>query len=167
MAAIPPCTTNMLKPWLGIAISVAQCWGRILWLGRHHTEITKFRNPHWVCEWMLIFSGVNLLLFAAIIFLRFSKWLYSQSYLHRLSSLASTHHTARNWITLPVSFLSNTTCNKYWSPICVLFKHYRSEMVAVLGPFEALPYYIHTYIHMCGGILITHKSPKMNIIYQN
>jgi hypothetical protein len=23
----------------------------------------------------------------------------------------------------------------------------RSEMVAVLGPFEALPYYIHTYIH--------------------
>jgi hypothetical protein len=26
-------------------------------------------------------------------------------------------------------------------------KHNRSEMVAVLGPFEALPYYIHTYIH--------------------
>jgi hypothetical protein len=23
----------------------------------------------------------------------------------------------------------------------------RSEMVAMLGPFEALPYYIHTYIH--------------------
>jgi hypothetical protein len=25
------------------------------------------------------------------------------------------------------------------------FKHNRSGMVAVLGPFEALPYYIHTY----------------------
>jgi hypothetical protein len=25
--------------------------------------------------------------------------------------------------------------------------HNRSEMVAVLGPLEALPYYIHTYIH--------------------
>jgi hypothetical protein len=25
-------------------------------------------------------------------------------------------------------------------------KHNRSEMVAVLGPYEALPYYIHTYI---------------------
>jgi hypothetical protein len=25
-------------------------------------------------------------------------------------------------------------------------KHNRSGMVAVLGPFEALPYYIHTYI---------------------
>jgi hypothetical protein len=24
---------------------------------------------------------------------------------------------------------------------------YRSGMVAVLGPFEALPFYIHTYIH--------------------
>jgi hypothetical protein len=24
--------------------------------------------------------------------------------------------------------------------------HNRSEMVAVLGPLEALPYYIHTYI---------------------
>jgi hypothetical protein len=27
----------------------------------------------------------------------------------------------------------------------VLYKHNRSEMVAVLGPNEALPYYIHTY----------------------
>jgi hypothetical protein len=27
-------------------------------------------------------------------------------------------------------------------------KHNRSEMVAVLGPYEALPYYIHTYIHI-------------------
>jgi hypothetical protein len=27
-------------------------------------------------------------------------------------------------------------------------KHNRSEMVAVLGPYEALPYYIHTYIGM-------------------
>jgi hypothetical protein len=26
-----------------------------------------------------------------------------------------------------------------------LIKHNRSEMVAVLGPYEALPYYIHTY----------------------
>jgi hypothetical protein len=26
--------------------------------------------------------------------------------------------------------------------------HNRSEMVAVLGPLEALPYYIHTYIHI-------------------
>jgi hypothetical protein len=26
-----------------------------------------------------------------------------------------------------------------------MLKHNRSEMVAVLGPFEALPYYIHTY----------------------
>jgi hypothetical protein len=25
-------------------------------------------------------------------------------------------------------------------------KHNRSEMVAVLWPFEALPYYIHTYV---------------------
>jgi hypothetical protein len=25
-------------------------------------------------------------------------------------------------------------------------KHNRSEMVAVLGPLEALPYYIHTYV---------------------
>jgi hypothetical protein len=24
------------------------------------------------------------------------------------------------------------------------YKHNRSEMVAVLGPYEALPYYIHT-----------------------
>jgi hypothetical protein len=28
---------------------------------------------------------------------------------------------------------------------------YRSEMVAVLGPDEALPYYIHTYIHTSDG----------------
>jgi hypothetical protein len=28
-----------------------------------------------------------------------------------------------------------------------VYKHNRSEMVAVLGPNEALPYYIHTYIH--------------------
>jgi hypothetical protein len=26
-------------------------------------------------------------------------------------------------------------------------KHNKSEMVAVLGPNEALPYYIYTYIH--------------------
>jgi hypothetical protein len=28
----------------------------------------------------------------------------------------------------------------------ILYKHNRSGMVAVLGPFEALPCYIHTYI---------------------
>jgi hypothetical protein len=28
----------------------------------------------------------------------------------------------------------------------ILRKHNRSEMVAVLGPYEALPYYIHTYM---------------------
>jgi hypothetical protein len=26
-------------------------------------------------------------------------------------------------------------------------KHNRSEMVAVLGPYEALPYYIHIYLY--------------------
>jgi hypothetical protein len=39
--------------------------------------------------------------------------------------------------------------------VTVLFKHNRSEMVAVLGPNEALPYYIHTYIYIrsyfCGA----------------
>jgi hypothetical protein len=28
-------------------------------------------------------------------------------------------------------------------PFICEFKHNRSEMVAVLGPYEALPYYIH------------------------
>jgi hypothetical protein len=28
----------------------------------------------------------------------------------------------------------------------IRIKHNRSGMVAVLGPFEALPYYIYTYI---------------------
>jgi hypothetical protein len=32
--------------------------------------------------------------------------------------------------------------------VMLLPKHNRSDMVAVLGPFEALPYYIHTYIVM-------------------
>jgi hypothetical protein len=32
----------------------------------------------------------------------------------------------------------------------LVFKHNRSEMVAVLGPYEALPYYIHTVCsHRC------------------
>jgi hypothetical protein len=36
---------------------------------------------------------------------------------------------------------------KMWNQILYLIhKHNRSEMVAVLGPFEALPYYIHTYL---------------------
>jgi hypothetical protein len=30
-----------------------------------------------------------------------------------------------------------------YSDMAVHFKHNRSEMVAVLGPYEALPYYIH------------------------
>jgi hypothetical protein len=35
-------------------------------------------------------------------------------------------------------------------------KHNRSEMVVVLGPYEALPYYIHTYIyiHHCGRLKV-------------
>jgi hypothetical protein len=38
--------------------------------------------------------------------------------------------------------------------ICLLtsqLKHDRSEMVAVLGPYEALPYYIHTNIAALGA----------------
>jgi hypothetical protein len=38
-------------------------------------------------------------------------------------------------------------------------KHNRSGMVAVLGPFEALPCYIHTYIHMEGKVF-WHNVPK-------
>jgi hypothetical protein len=39
-------------------------------------------------------------------------------------------------------FLSPPTTRR----VTVEVKHNRSEMVAVLGPYEALPYYIHTYI---------------------
>jgi hypothetical protein len=40
-------------------------------------------------------------------------------------------------------------------------KHNRSEMVAVLGPFEALPYYIHTYIHT---LLLHYKAHPVNAV---
>jgi hypothetical protein len=30
----------------------------------------------------------------------------------------------------------------------------RSGMVAVLGPFEALPYYIYTYIHLLYSLIV-------------
>jgi hypothetical protein len=36
----------------------------------------------------------------------------------------------------------------YWPTVFpTLYKHNRSEMVAVPGPNEALPYYIHIYIY--------------------
>jgi hypothetical protein len=41
-----------------------------------------------------------------------------------------------------------------YNVIFLAIKHNRSEMVAVLGPYEALPYYIHTYIHIFLAITI-------------
>jgi hypothetical protein len=39
-------------------------------------------------------------------------------------------------------------------------KHNKSEMVAVLGPYVALPYYIHTYIGSTEGDAKFRKEKK-------
>jgi hypothetical protein len=57
-------------------------------------------------------------------------------------------------INIRIMDLLNIICfHRYFLPSSILTvsirhneKHNRSGMVAVLGPFEALPYYIHTYI---------------------
>jgi hypothetical protein len=70
-------------------------------------------------------------------------------------------------------------CNKCWSVnkwSCKVktrnfkLKHNRSEMVAVLGPYEALPYYIHTYKVTWEIKYPSARSPRkcyMNIIKIN
>jgi hypothetical protein len=40
-------------------------------------------------------------------------------------------------------------------------KHNRSEMVAVLGPYEALPYYIHTVT--CRMVRVTNKMNSRSV----
>jgi hypothetical protein len=39
-------------------------------------------------------------------------------------------------------------------------KHNRSEIVAVLGPFEALPYYIHTLFHAFAALVYDKRCLK-------
>jgi hypothetical protein len=43
----------------------------------------------------------------------------------------------------------------------ILVKHNRSDMVAVLGPYEALPYYIHAYIGILARPLLLMKYNEL------
>jgi hypothetical protein len=54
----------------------------------------------------------------------------------------------RKWIILPKVSDSDVMASHVFMKITHRKKHNRSEMVAVLGPNEALPYYIHIHTEM-------------------